>query len=169
MEESSKVPLTNSRMVSEPAILEIIDQLRTTIPEEVKAARQIQQQRDRVIAQGKEEANRLLEIARQQAEQLVVAHEVTRAAEARSQTIIERAQREANDIRKGADGYAEQVLRVLDERIAHAQHQIRSGLIELANRRGEIQPTEDEAMEQSESTPPEQPIKFPIGKNDARK
>ncbi|MES4787320.1 MAG: ATPase, partial [Nitrospiraceae bacterium] len=71
---------------------------------------QIQQQKDRVVAQGKEEANRIIEIARQQANELVSTHEIMRAAEARSQTIIERAQREANDIRKGADDYAEQVL-----------------------------------------------------------
>ena len=137
VQESRKVPMSNGRIVNEQAILEIVDQLRTTIPEEVKAARQIQQQKDRIIAQGKEEANRIIDIARQQANGILTNHELVRAAEARSLTIIERAQREAGDIRRGADGYAEQVLNVLDERIAHAQHQIRSGLVELSNRRAE--------------------------------
>ncbi len=164
VQEGRKIPLMSGRLVDEEAMLDIIDQLRTSIPEEIRAARQIQQQKERVMAQGKEEANRIIDIARQQANDLVAQHEVTRAAEARSQTIIERAQREANDIRKGADGYAEQVLRVLDERIAHAQHQIRSGLIELANRRGDAQPAEDEEAETSK--PPEQPIKFPANKNE---
>ena len=48
----AKVPMSNGRIVNEQAILEIVDQLRTTIPEEVKASRQIQQQKERIIAQG---------------------------------------------------------------------------------------------------------------------
>lgn len=145
VQDSRKVPMTSGRLIEERALLEIIDQMRTTIPEEVKTARQIQQQKDRIIAQGKEEANRLVEIARQQASDMLTMSEVTRAAEARSRTIIERAQREAADIRRGADGYAEQVLTVLDERVAHAQHQIRSGLVELASRHQEETPPDDEA------------------------
>ena len=150
------MPMTNARMIDEKEIHDIIDQLRTTIPEEVRAAKQIQQQRDRVIAQGKEEANRIVELARQQAEAQLTQHELSRAAEARAQTIVERAQREAGDIRRGADGYAEQVLRVLDERVAHAQHQIRSGLIELSNRRGEAAAASEPDSETPTSAEPPQ-------------
>lgn len=152
VQEGRKVPMSNNRIISEAAILELIDQMRTTIPEEVKAARLIQQQKERVLAQGKEEANRIIDIAKQQAIDIVGSHDVTRAAEARSLTIIERAQREANDIRRGADGYAEQVLMVLDERISHAQHQIRSGLLELSNRRNEAQ--NGQAKDEGAALPP---------------
>ena len=170
------MPMTNARMIDEKEVLEIIDQLRTTIPEEVRAAKQIQQQRDRVMAQGKEEANRMVELARQQVEVLVTQNEVSRAAEGRAQTIIERAQREAADIRRGADGYAEQVLKVLDERVAHAHHQIRSGLIELSNRRGEAAPGSDEEAAPAVPTEPQpksqapemQPVAGTAGKNDSR-
>lgn len=164
VQESRKVPMSNGRIVNEPAILEIVDQLRTTIPEEVKASRQIQQQKERIIAQGKEEANRIIEIARQQANGILTNHELLRAAEARSQTILERAQREAGDIRRGADGYAEQVLTVLDERIAHAQHQIRSGLQELSNRRAEAAPPEENKEKAAETTPSEATTKPAVTK-----
>ncbi|MCA1555003.1 MAG: hypothetical protein LC737_11570 [Chloroflexi bacterium] len=145
--------MSNARMLDEKTVLEIIDQMRTTVPEEVRVAKQIQQQRDRVIAQGKEEGERIVQLARQHSEDMVMAHEISRMAEARSHTIIERAQREADDIRRGADGYAEQVLRVLDERIAHAQHQIRSGLVELANRHGEPAPTDNESEPDPNAAP----------------
>jgi hypothetical protein len=167
VQESRKVPMSNGRIVNELAILEIVDQLRTTIPEEVKAARQIQQQKERIIAQGKEEANRIIEIARQQANGILTNHELLRAAEARSLTIIERAQREAGDIRRGADGYAEQVLSVLDERIAHAQHQIRSGLLELGSRRAEAAPSDDNKEKPAEAAPPDPAAKPPVAKTEA--
>ncbi|MCA1554368.1 MAG: hypothetical protein LC737_08320 [Chloroflexi bacterium] len=161
--------MSNSRVVDEKTVLEIIDQMRTSVPEEVRVAKQIQQQRDRVIAQGKEEAERIVQLARQHVEDMVTAHEISRMAEARSHTILERAQREANDIRRGADGYAEQVLAVLDERIAHAQHQVRSGLVELANRRAELTPTDSESESDPNAQPTDsnQPIKFPT-KSDVR-
>ena len=158
VQDSRKVPMTNGRLIEERALLEVIDQLRTTIPEEVKTARQIQQQKDRIIAQGKEEANRLVEIARQQSNDMLSMSEVTRAAEGRSRTIIERAQREAADIRRGADGYAEQVLAVLDERVAHAQHQIRSGLVELANRRKEDAPADEDGTPAKSTEPASRPV-----------
>ncbi|MBI1802033.1 MAG: ATPase [Chloroflexi bacterium] len=139
VQDSAKIPLANLRLVDEEAVLQAIDQLRTAIPEEIRVARQIQQQRERVLAQGKEEANRVVEIARQQAAEMVDTHEVLRAAEVRAQTIVERAKREADEIRQGADGYAEQILTFLDDRLSQAHHQIRSGLVEL----GRAQPGSD--------------------------
>src|ERR1043165_8126599 len=94
VQDSRKMPMSSNRIISEQAILELIDQMRTTIPEEVKAARVIQQQKERVLAQGKEEANRIIDIAKEQATEIVGSHDVTRAAEARSLTIIERAKPE---------------------------------------------------------------------------
>lgn len=142
LQDSRKMPMSNLRLIDENGLIEIIDQMRTAIPEEVKTARQIMQQKDRIVAQGKEEANRLVQIAQQQAGDMLSTSEVTRAAEGRSRTIIERAQRDAAEIRRGADVYAEQVLTMLDERMSQAQHQVRSGLVELANRRGG--PAQDE-------------------------
>ena len=170
IQQSNKVPLTNARMINESEILEVVDQLRTSVPEEVRTARQIQGQKDRVIAQGKEEANRVSELARRQAEELISASEIARAAEARSQTIIERAQRDAVEIRKGADEYAQQVLAALDQRVGQAHHQIRSGLIELNTRLNETQagfapePAEAQITE-SKAAKGIEVLRFPGGKS----
>src|SRR5436189_5325081 len=69
--ESKNIPLTRNVMVDEDRMLDIIDQMRIAIPDEVKKAQQLLGQRDRVLAQAQEEANRTLEIARQKADQLV--------------------------------------------------------------------------------------------------
>ena len=59
--ESKSIPLTRNVMVDEDRMLDIIDQMRIAIPEEVKKAQQLLGQRDRVLAQAQEEANRTLE------------------------------------------------------------------------------------------------------------
>src|SRR3989304_9310138 len=70
--ESKSIPLPRNVMVDEDRMLDIIDQMRIAIPEEVKKAQQLLGQRDRVLAQAQEEANRTLELARQKADQLVM-------------------------------------------------------------------------------------------------
>ena len=135
LKSGRKIPLTRLTVIDEDELAELIDLMRTSIPDEIRQAKQVLQQKDRVVAQGQEEASRLVKMGREQAETLVAQHEISRAAEARSHTIIERAQREAVEIRRGADDYAEQILTGLDQRLESVAHQVKSGLIELDNRR----------------------------------
>ena len=82
--ESKSIPLTRNVMVDEDRMLDIIDQMRIAIPEEVKKAQQLLGQRDRVLAQAQEEANRTLELARQKADQMVGKDMVMQEAQRRA-------------------------------------------------------------------------------------
>ncbi len=69
--ESRGIPLTHSVVIDEDRFLDIIDQMRVSIPEEIKKAQQVLVQRDRVLAQAQEEANRTIALARDKGEQLI--------------------------------------------------------------------------------------------------
>ena len=69
--ESRTVPFTRNAVVDEDKMLDIIDQMRVTIPNEVKQAQQILSQRDRFLAQAQEEATRIVALAREKADQMV--------------------------------------------------------------------------------------------------
>src|SRR5205807_9205487 len=56
----SRLPLTSRTLVDEPEILDILDQIRVSIPEEVKAGRRLTQERDQVVADARAEAERIL-------------------------------------------------------------------------------------------------------------
>jgi len=79
--ESRSVPLTHSVIVDEERILDIIDQMRVSIPEEIKKAQQLLAQRDRIMAQAKEEADRTIALAREKSEQLVERDAIVEAAQ----------------------------------------------------------------------------------------
>ena len=68
--ESRLIPLTHNVIVDEDRMLEIIDQMRISIPEEVKKAQQVLAQRDRVLAQSQEEGNRTIALSKKKAEDL---------------------------------------------------------------------------------------------------
>jgi cell division septum initiation protein DivIVA len=126
--EGRRLPLSNKVMVDEQKIWDLIDQMRISIPEEVKKAKRTNQERDRIIAQAHEEAARMVDLKRDEASALVSEHEVTRAAEERAITIVERAKRDAESLRADADEYVVQVLTDLGMDLERALKEVRNGI-----------------------------------------
>lgn len=126
--ESKSIPLTRNVMVDEDRMLDIIDQMRIAIPEEVKKAQQLLGQRDRVLAQAQEEANRTLELARQKADQMVTKEMVAQEASRRAEQIIAQARVEAENIRADADDYAMNSLTQLNDELERISNQVTNGI-----------------------------------------
>jgi cell division septum initiation protein DivIVA len=125
---SKKMPLSNSLLVKESEILKIIELMRTAIPDEIKQARRIIQEKERILAQGQADASTLLARAREETERVMNREGLLRAAEARSQEllreateqskeIVHQAQERAEQRRVGADAYAAETLRNLREHL----------------------------------------------------
>jgi regulator of protease activity HflC (stomatin/prohibitin superfamily) len=126
--DAKAVPFTHNVVVDEDKMLELIDQMRIAIPEEVKKAQQLVAQRDRVMAQAQEEANRTLQIARDKADQLVQKDIVTQEAQRRADQILAQARTEAEGVRVDADNYVLDTLMQLQEQIAKLSNQVNNGV-----------------------------------------
>jgi cell division septum initiation protein DivIVA len=126
--ESRSIPLTRNVMVDEDRMLDIIDQMRIAIPEEVKKAQQLLGQRDRLLAQAQEEANRTIEIARQKADQMIAREVVAQEAARRAEQIIAQARAEAEAIRADADAYAMNSLTQLQDELERLSNQVANGI-----------------------------------------
>lgn len=130
----SRVPLTSRTLVDEPEILDIIDQIRLSIPEEIKAAKRLTEERDEVLSAARVEAERIMQEADTQAAERVGEHHLVRSAEARAADIQDRALEQAAQIRREADAYAHRVLLKLREQIAQVSGTVDRGLGELEAR-----------------------------------
>ena len=75
------VPLTDSVMIDREEIYDILDQMRSTIPEEIKQARWIVKERQEMLSEAKQEADRVLAEAQERAEKLASDTEVVLGAE----------------------------------------------------------------------------------------
>ncbi|MGC1377762.1 MAG: hypothetical protein WA821_16135 [Anaerolineales bacterium] len=133
--ESRTLPFTRNAVVDEDKMLDIIDQMRVTIPNEVKQAQQVLGQRDRFLAQAQEEANRIVALAREKAEQLVERETVVKNATARADQIMAQARAEAQATRRDADDYVVDGLQRLDAEMTRLQTQIRNGIRKLEEER----------------------------------
>jgi len=126
--EAKQVPFTHNVVVDEDKMLELIDQMRITIPDEVKKAQQVVAQRDRVMAQAQEEANRTLQIARDKADQLAQKDMVVQEAQRRAEQILAQARSEAEATRADADNYVIDTLMQLQEQIEKMSNQVNNGI-----------------------------------------
>ena len=125
---SRSIPLTHNVIVDEDKFLDVVDQMRISIPEEVKRAQEVSSKKDRVMAQAQEEANRTLELAREKAAALVEKEALVQDAKRRADQIIDQARVEAENIKAGADQYALDSLGKLEHEIEQLSVQVRNGI-----------------------------------------
>ena len=126
--QSRPIPLTRNVIVDEDKFLDIIDQMRISIPEEVRKAQQVFTQKDRVMAQAQEEANRTLQLAREKADALVEKESLVQDAQRRAAQIVDQAKIEAENIKAGADQYAIDALTNLQNELERLSVQARNGV-----------------------------------------
>ncbi len=111
---SKRVPLTDEVRVDREEIYDVLDQMRATIPEEIKQARWIVKERQEMLAEAKREAERVVKEARERQTRLVSEQEVIKQAERQAEDIIEDARAREREIRLGAEDYADDILNTLE-------------------------------------------------------
>ena len=125
---SRAIPLTHNVIVDEDKFLDIIDQMRISTPEEVKKAQEVFTKKDRYMAQAQEEANRTLQLARDKASDLIDKEALVSDAKRRADQIVEQARVEADNIKSGADQYAQESLLNLEHAMEQLLTQVRNGI-----------------------------------------
>lgn len=125
---SRALPLTRNVIVDEDRMLDIIDQMRVAIPDEVKRAQQTNAQSERIIAQAKEEASRMLAIAREKSDQLLERDSIVQSAQARADQIMAQARTDAEKMRRDADAYVVDTLSHLELELDRFLNQVRNGI-----------------------------------------
>jgi hypothetical protein len=127
--EARAVPFTHNVVVDEDRMLEIIDQMRIVIPDEVKKAQQILSQRDRFLAQAQEEADRTIVLARDKAEQIAAKDNIVLEAQRRAEQILTQARADAEATRRDADDYVVDTLVQLQDNLEKVLNQVRNGVL----------------------------------------
>jgi hypothetical protein len=128
LNQSRPFPFTHNVMVDEDRMLDLIDQMRVAIPDEVKKAQQLMAQRDRILAQAQEEANRTVSIAREKSEQSVERDAIVQAAQARADQIIAQARADIENTKHDADDYVVETLTKLEMELDRYLSQVRNGI-----------------------------------------
>ena len=122
------------RVLSEERLIEFIEKIRSSLPEEVGRAKLIAKDQDRMIRAAQEKAQAIVTEATSKHEELVDDHEIVSRARTTAEVILREAEERARKVREGADHYAMQLLGELEGRLSGALGQVRKGREALAPR-----------------------------------
>ena len=132
-----KLPMTSQVILEQAAVLDLIDQMRVAIPEEVKSARRIVQESGRVVQKAREEGEGIIGAAQEQAAILLQDQSIIREAEVRAGDVEKATQAKADETMHGADQYASDVLIRLESDLVKTLSIVKKSLEVLDERRPE--------------------------------
>jgi vacuolar-type H+-ATPase subunit H len=131
IERSSGVPFSGKCLVDREEVLEIIKEMRLKLPDDIKQAKWVKEERQRILLEAQKEANNILKDAENKIASLVDEHEITKKAYEQANEIVGSAQKNAREIRLGAREYADSVLNKVEEILTDATDVIRTNRSEL--------------------------------------
>ena len=123
--------MTGKLMLDEQELADLIDQMRTVLPEEVRSARKVLRERDSIISESQQQADDILKTAHEQAEMLLDQQGLMAEAQARAKQFMEDIENDAQERISGADEYARQVLTQLHDQLTRHLSTIDKGLNSL--------------------------------------
>ncbi len=128
---ASRVPLTGKVLLDGDLLLEFVDKIYAVMPEELKQAKQVLDQSDKLLESMESQGKRILEDARQQAAAMVLDSEIYKEAQLQGEQIRMQAENEANALRQEAVSYSEDILQQLEMNLEKAAFSIKKSREDL--------------------------------------
>lgn len=144
MIESSKGLFGNKASIDKGRALELIQDIRISLPDDFKQAEWISQERQQIIYHAEDEAKRIVEEATLEAERLVEAHEITQKAYERGQSIVQAAEDDARELRNGAIRYSQGIMEKIAAEMRDIHERVMSNHDELQDMLIPERPEEDD-------------------------
>lgn len=131
IEEGTSLPFSKKIMVDTEEILDIIKEIRIRLPDEIKQASWIKEEKQRILAEAQKDADNIINEAEYRLEELIDQEAISKAAKERAEEIINKAQATAKEIRLGAMEYADSLLLDTQEQLKDVINQLNENRKEL--------------------------------------
>lgn len=131
IEESTKIPLLGKVMVDDELILDMVDHIRTSLPEEMRQAKAVMVEREKILDEAKLEAQRIVKEAKEEIGKMAGETEIVKEAQQQAQAVVDQTNAMAREIKIGAYQYADDVLKKVEELMEAELAQIKTGRAQL--------------------------------------
>lgn len=110
VEQAFNIPILNKSLIDKEVLLEEIEDIRLKLPEDLKQAKWVKEERKRIISEAQAEADGIIKAAEEKGKEMIAEHEITKKAYDQANEIIASAQKNARDMRVSAKQYADSLL-----------------------------------------------------------
>ncbi|MBP5426728.1 MAG: ATPase [Clostridiales bacterium] len=133
IQKSTTMPLTGKNLVDKEEILELLNEVRANLPNDLKEAKRILDRKDMILKDAQKKADEILSNVDRAVGIYIKEHDITKKAYKQANDIVENAQRNAKEIRTGSREYAEGILIKIQDILKDTINVIDSNREELRN------------------------------------
>ncbi len=133
IENGNTLPFSSKSLIDPEEAIELIDEIRDTLPDELNEAKKIVSERKRILFAAQNEANRIKTEAEKKYKELLDTHEITRAANANANEIMRNANQSARTLKQGTQNYADKLLYNIQVELKEMNERIEQNRRELKN------------------------------------
>ncbi len=126
IEGCTTIPIWGRGIIDKDELLDFISDIRVKFPDEMKQAKWVKEERARIISDAQKEAAAIVKAAEDKIALMVNEHDITQQAYAKANEIVDNAQSNAREIRIGANQYADDVLRALEDELFRTAETIKA-------------------------------------------
>ena len=131
LENSKSIPFSDKGIIDKEEMLEIIKEIRLKLPDELKQAKWVKEERGRILVEAQKEADDIVKEAENRIISMIDEHEITRKAYEQKAEIIETANEMSREISKGTKDYADSILLNIETALQNALETIQNNRKEL--------------------------------------
>lgn len=131
LENSKAIPFSGKSIVEKEELLDIIKEIRIKLPDELKQAKWVKEERGRILVEAQKEADDIVKEAENRIISMIDEHEITRKAYEQKAQIIETANEMSREISKGTKDYADNLLAKLEVVLEDALKTVQNNRKEL--------------------------------------
>jgi cell division septum initiation protein DivIVA len=117
IDKASTVPLTGKVMIDKDELLDYIQEIRLVYPEELKEAKWVKEERQRILSEAEARAEAIQKNAEETQMQLIDEHEITKCAYEQANELVGSAQQKAMEIKTDCDQYVDDILNDAEHRL----------------------------------------------------
>ena len=117
IEKASAVPLTGKVMVDKDELLDYIQEIRLVYPDELKEAKWVKEERQRILSEAESRAEAIQKNAEETQMQLIDEHEITKCAYEQANELVNAAQQKSIEIKTDTDQYVDDILNDAEHRL----------------------------------------------------
>ncbi|MGI6361879.1 MAG: hypothetical protein ACOX05_06290 [Bacillota bacterium] len=132
---ANRIPLTGKVLVDGDLVLECVDKIYAVMPEELKQARQVLEQSDKLLESVEGQGQRIIEEARTQANRMIMESEIMQEAQIQAEDLQMRAENSAMELRQESIAYADDILQQLEINLEKAVYSIKKSREDLKAQR----------------------------------
>jgi DNA anti-recombination protein RmuC len=126
VEKAWSLPLSRGRAVLDGGdVKQILDEIRESLPQEIRQAKAIVADRSQIIGDAKREAETVVRVAEERAKAMVAQDEITRQAQQKANELLTQSQTKVREMRKASNDYIDDLMKRTEDGLSQNLAELR--------------------------------------------